>query len=306
MTNINVIKRDGTSEPLDLNKIHKVINWACEGLDHVSVSEVELKSKIQFCNNIKTSDIHQIMVKAAADLISERTPNYQYVAARLAIFDIRKKVFGEYTPPPLFDYITKMVNEDRYDPLLLEKYTEEEINELNEYIDHDRDYLFAYAGVKQLEGKYLLQDRSTQQLHETPQFLYMGVAMAAFINYPKDTRISFVKRFYDAVSTFKVSLPTPLMAGLRTKVRQFASCVLVNVGDSLDSICAATTATIKYISQKAGIGINAGAIRAVGSKIRDGQTVHTGNIPFYKLFQAAVKSCSQGKHKLPPLSEMVK
>lgn len=294
MNNINVIKRNGEKEPLDIGKIHKVITWACEGLENVSVSEVEMKSKIQFCDNIKTADIHQIMVKSAADLISERTPNYQYVAARLAIFDIRKKAFGDFPPPDLYTFIQKMVSEERYDHYILDNYSQEEINELNDYLVHDRDFDFAYAAVKQLEGKYLLQDRTTGQIYESPQLMYAGISLAIFAKYPKETRMSYVKRFYDAVSKFVISLPTPIMAGLRTKVRQFASCVLINVDDSLDSLCAANTATVKYVSQKAGIGLNLGAIRAVGTKIRDGQTAHTGNIPFYKWFQAAVKSCSQG------------
>ena len=305
MNTIHVVKRSGVTELLDIAKIHKVLTWACEGLDDVSVSEIELKSRIQFCDNIKTSDIHQIMVKSAADLISEKTPNYQYVAARLALFDIRKKAFGDFNPPRLFNFIQKMTQEQRYDHYILDNYTEAEIDELDQYLVHDRDFSFAYAGIKQLEGKYLLQDRSTGHVFESPQLMYAGISLAIFAQYPKDTRMSFVKRFYDACSKFQISLPTPLMSGLRTSVRQFASCVLINVADSLDSICAATTATIKYISQKAGIGLNLGAIRAVGSRVRDGQTVHTGNIPFYKLFQSAVKSCSQGKHKLPPLLEII-
>ena len=293
-TNIKVTKRDGRLEDIDLDKIHRVVTWAAEGLQNVSVSQVELKSHIQFYNGIRTDDIHETIIKAAADLISQDTPDYQYLAARLAIFHLRKIAYGEFEPPHLFDHVKKLTDAGKYDRHIIEDYSREEFDELNAYIDHSRDMTFSYAAVKQLEGKYLVQNRVTRQIYETPQFLYILVAMCLFSKYPKETRLDYVKRFYDAVSTFKVSLPTPIMSGVRTPTRQFSSCVLIECDDSLDSINATTSAIVKYVSQRAGIGINAGRIRGLGSEIRGGEAQHTGCIPFFKMFQAAVKSCSQG------------
>ncbi|MCF7521149.1 ribonucleoside-diphosphate reductase subunit alpha [Neisseria sp. ZJ106] len=293
-TNLKVTKRDGRLEPIDLDKIHRVVTWAAEGLNNVSVSQVELKSHIQFYNGIRTDDIHETIIKAAADLISQESPDYQYLAARLAIFHLRKIAYGEFEPPHLYDHVQKLTQAGKYDRHILEDYSREEFDELNAYIDHKRDMTFSYAAVKQLEGKYLVQNRVTRQIYETPQFLYILVAMCLFSKYPKTTRLSYVKRFYDAVSTFKVSLPTPIMSGVRTPTRQFSSCVLIECDDSLDSINATTSAIVKYVSQRAGIGINAGRIRGLGSEIRGGEAQHTGCIPFFKMFQAAVKSCSQG------------
>ena len=293
-TNIKVTKRDGRLEDIDLDKIHRVVTWAAEGLQNVSVSQVELKSHIQFYNGIRTDDIHETIIKAAADLISQDTPDYQYLAARLAIFHLRKIAYGEFEPPLLYDHVKKLTEAGKYDRHIIADYSREEFNELNAYIDHSRDMTFSYAAVKQLEGKYLVQNRVTRQIYETPQFLYILVAMCLFSKYPKETRLDYVKRFYDAVSTFKVSLPTPIMSGVRTPTRQFSSCVLIECDDSLDSINATTSAIVKYVSQRAGIGINAGRIRGLGSEIRGGEAQHTGCIPFFKMFQAAVKSCSQG------------
>ena len=293
-TNIKVTKRDGRLENIDLDKIHRVVTWAAEGLQNVSVSQVELKSHIQFYNGIRTDDIHETIIKAAADLISQDTPDYQYLAARLAIFHLRKIAYGEFEPPHLYDHVKKLTEAGKYDRHIIEDYSREEFDELNAYIDHSRDMTFSYAAVKQLEGKYLVQNRVTRQIYETPQFLYILVAMCLFSKYPKETRLDYVKRFYDAVSTFKVSLPTPIMSGVRTPTRQFSSCVLIECDDSLDSINATTSAIVKYVSQRAGIGINAGRIRGLGSEIRGGEAQHTGCIPFFKMFQAAVKSCSQG------------
>ncbi|KPM84605.1 ribonucleoside-diphosphate reductase subunit alpha [Pseudoalteromonas sp. ACER1] len=291
---LSVSKRDGRKESLDLDKIHRVIAWAAEGLENVSVSQVELKSHIQFYDGIRTDDIHETIIKAAADQISKDTPDYQYLAARLAVFHLRKKAYGQFEPPRLYDHITKLVEDKRYDQHLLVDYTEQEIDELDAYIDHNRDLNFSYAAVKQLEGKYLVQNRVTGEIYESAQFLYILVAASLFSDYPKETRLDYIKRFYDAVSTFKISLPTPIMAGVRTPTRQFSSCVLIECGDSLDSINATSSAIVKYVSQRAGIGINAGRIRALGSPIRNGEAYHTGCIPFYKHFQTAVKSCSQG------------
>lgn len=291
---LQVTKRDGRLEPIDLDKIHKVITWAAEGLENVSVSQVELKSHIQFYEGIKTRDIHETIIKAAADLISENTPDYQYLAARLAIFHLRKIAYGQFNPPSLFNQVKTLTDNGKYDTHILADYSREEFDELNDYIDHDRDMNLAYAAVEQMAGKYLVQDRVTKTVFESPQFLYMLVGMCLFANYDKTERLDYVKRFYDATSQFKISLPTPIMSGVRTPSRQFSSCVLIECGDSLDSINATTSAIVRYVSQRAGIGINAGRIRALGSPIRGGEAQHTGCIPFYKLFQTAVKCCSQG------------
>ncbi len=289
-----VTKRDGSKEKINLDKIHRVIAWAAEDLHNVSVSQVELRSHIQFYDSIKTSDIHETIIKAAADLISRESPDYQYLAARLAIFHLRKKAYGQFEPPALLTHVTKMVELGKYDKHLLEDYSPEEFAQMDAFIDHWRDMNFSYAAVKQLEGKYLVQNRVTGDIYESAQFLYILVAACLFSGYPRETRLDYVKRFYDAISTFKISLPTPIMAGVRTPTRQFSSCVLIECGDSLDSINATSSAIVKYVSQRAGIGINAGRIRALGSPIRGGEAFHTGCIPFYKHFQTAVKSCSQG------------
>ena len=289
-----VTKRSGEREPLNLDKIHRVIMWAAEGLHNVSASQVEIKSHIQFYDGIKTEDIHETIIKAAADLISEDAPDYQYMAARLAIFHLRKRAYGKFEPPRLFDHVKKMVAEHRYDEHLLEDFSEAEFDQMDEIVDHWRDMNFSYAAVKQLENKYLVQNRVTGDIYESAQFLYILVAACLFANYPKATRMDYIKRFYDATSEFKISLPTPIMSGVRTPTRQFSSCVLIETGDSLDSINATASAIVKYVSQRAGIGINAGRIRALGSPIRNGEAFHTGCIPFYKYFQTAVKSCSQG------------
>ncbi|WP_323950266.1 class 1a ribonucleoside-diphosphate reductase subunit alpha [Aeromonas caviae] len=292
--NLFVTKRNGHKEPIDLDKIHRVLDWAAEKLDNVSVSQVELKSHIQFYDGIRTADIHETIIKAAADLISEQSPDYQYMAARLAIFHLRKKAYGQFEPPHLYQHVARLVDMGKYDKHLLEDYTQAEFEELNGYLDHWRDMDFSYAAVKQLEGKYLVQNRVTGEIYESPQFLYILVAACLFSKYTKDTRLDYIKRFYDAVSTFKISLPTPIMSGVRTPTRQFSSCVLIECDDSLDSINATASAIVRYVSQRAGIGINAGRIRGLGSPIRGGEAFHTGCIPFYKYFQTAVKCCSQG------------
>lgn len=294
VSSINVTKRNGQQESVNLDKIHQVLSWASEGLQNVSISLVELRAQIQFYEGITTEAIQETLVKAAADLISEEAPDYQYLAARLNMFHLRKKAYGQFQPPSLKDHIKKMVALKMYDEHLLSDYTEEELDTLDGYIDHNRDMWLSYAAVKQMEGKYLVKNRATNQIYETPQFLYICVAASLFSLYEKDVRMDYVKRFYDATSTFKISLPTPIMGGVRTPSRQFSSCVLIEAGDSLDEINAASSAIVKYVSQRAGIGINAGMIRALGSSIRNGMAYHTGCIPFYKHFQTAVKSCSQG------------
>lgn len=290
---VYVKKSNGSLELLDLDKIHKVLEWGAEGLD-VSVSQVELAAQLQLEDGVTSHNIHQTLIKSAADLISVDYPDYQYLAARLNIFHLRKKVYGQFTPPTLLDQVISVTKAGMYDAHILEDYTEAEFAELEKTLDHSRDLKFAYAGIKQIEGKYLVQNRVNGKVYETPQFLYMLVGMCLFSKYEKEVRLSYVKRFYEVTSTFKLSLPTPIMAGVRTPTRQFSSCVLIEAGDSLDSLNATSAAIVKYISQRAGIGVNGGAIRALGSSIQGGVAVHTGVIPFWKHFQTAVKSCSQG------------
>lgn len=291
---MKITKRSGLKEQIDLDKIHKVLNWAGVGLSNVSISAIELKAHIQFTEGMTTIDIHKILTKSAADLISASTPNYQHLAARLSMFLLRKRVYGEFTPPTLYNHILKCVDLGVYDEEILEKYTHEEINQMDEWIDHTRDMDYSYAAVQQFEGKYLVQNRSTGVIYESPQMLNMLIGACLFQEYPSDIRMSYVKRMYEAVATKKISLPTPIMAGVRTPNRQYSSCVKIEVGDTLDSIGASTTAIAKYVSKRAGLGINAGRIRAHGSVVGMGEVKHTGSIPFYKLFQAATKSCSQG------------
>jgi|TARA_B110000908_G_scaffold172144_1_gene237936 ribonucleoside-diphosphate reductase alpha chain len=291
---INVTKRDGTLQEFNLDKVHQVLEWAVADIAGVSMSEIEIKANIQLFDKIPAYDIHELLIKSAAELISEHTPNYQFVAARLISYKLRKEVYGDYTPWHLKDIIIQNVDRGVYDGAIMQSYNPSEINDLNEYIKHDRDNTFTFAGMEQFRGKYLVQDRATKLHYETPQVLYMMVSATLFCNYPAETRLKYVKEYYDAISQFYISLPTPIMAGVRTTTRQFSSCVLIESGDSLDSINATATAVVKYISKKAGIGIGAGSIRADGSRVGDGSIVHTGLIPFLKYFQAAVKSCSQG------------
>ena len=290
---IQVTKRDGSKAPLNIEKFHKVAAYACEGLSGVSVSDLEIKTQIQFYNGIKSSEIQEVLIKAAADLISEETPNYQYVAGRLINYNLRKEVYGTYQPRHLELHYKIVEAAGYYDSALSSSYSAQEWVELNDYIDHDRDNLLTYAAMEQFRGKYLIRNRVTNKFYETPQMAFMLTAMTLFQNYTKD-RIKWVKELYDAISTFDISLPTPIMAGVRSPQRQFSSCVLIETDDSLDSINATASAIVKYVSQKAGIGIGAGRIRAIGSPIRNGDASHTGVVPFWKHFQTAVKSCSQG------------
>jgi ribonucleoside-diphosphate reductase alpha chain len=290
---IQVTKRDGTKEELNLDKFHKVAAFACEDLSGVSVSVLEMKTHIQFYNGIKSTDIQETLIKAAADLISEETPNYQYVAGRLINYNLRKEVYGRYEPHALYAHYIRVLDDGYYDTGLGVAYDLGDWMELQDYIDHDRDNLLTYAAMEQFRGKYLVKNRVTGKFYETPQIAFMLIAMTLFSNYDKD-RIKWVKELYDALSTFDISLPTPIMAGVRTPQRQFSSCVLIETDDSLDSINATASSIVKYVSQKAGIGIGGGSIRAIGSPIRNGDASHTGVIPFYKHFQSAVKSCSQG------------
>ncbi len=291
---IEVVKRDGSRASLDIEKLHKVVFYACEDINGVSPSEVEIHSQVQFFDGIKTSDVQETLIKSAADLISEESPNYQWVAGRLINYHLRKMVYGQFDPWHLKELVEKNVEKGFYDSQILESYSKAEFNKLNSYIKHQRDDALTYAAMEQWRGKYLVQNRVTKQIYETPQMAYMLIAMTLFQSYSKDTRLKWVKDYYDAVSTFDISLPTPVMAGVRTPQRQFSSCVLIETDDSLDSINATTSSIVKYVSQKAGIGIGAGAIRALGSPIRSGDAYHTGVIPFYKMFQSATRSCSQG------------
>lgn len=290
---ISVLKRNGTKESLDLNKFHKVVEWACERVTGVSESEIEIKSQIQFFNGMKTTDIQETLIKAAADLISEDTPNYQYVAGNLINYNLRKEVYGNFNPSDLATHIKQVVDAGYYDSEILSWYGPDDLRLLDGYIDHNRDFALTYAGMEQFRGKYLVKNRVTGKYYETPQMTFMLIAMVLFRDYKED-RLKWIKELYDSVSNFEISLPTPIMAGLRTPQKQFSSCVLIESDDSLDSINATSSSIVKYVSQKAGIGIGAGRIRAVGSPIRSGDASHTGVIPFYKHFQSAVKSCSQG------------
>ena len=294
MTTIQVTKREGHRENLNLEKLHKVVFWATQGITGVSASEVEIKSHIQFYNGIKTADIQETLIKSAADLISEETPNYQYVAGRLINYHLRKQIYNSYDPWPLYKLVKQNVNAGFYDHTLLEVYSEDEWNTLDSYIHHDRDENFTYVAMEQFRGKYLVQNRVTGEIFETPQMAYMLIAATLFQTYPAETRLKWVHDYYDAISLYDISLPTPVMAGLRTPQKQFSSCVLIETGDSLDSINATASSIVRYVSQKAGIGIGAGRIRALGSPIRNGDAYHTGVIPFYKHFQTATRSCSQG------------
>ena len=294
MSEIMVTKRDGSREPLDIEKLHKVVFFACEDIKGVSPSEVEIRSHIQFYDGIKSSDIQETLIKSAADLITEETPNYQWVAGRLVNYHLRKQVYDSYIPAHLVEMVDKNIERGYYDPELRSTYTDEEWETLNNHMDHSRDNDIAYVGMEQMRGKYLVQNRAAGDIFETPQVAYMLISATLFGDYPKETRMKYVTEYYDAISRFEISLPTPVMAGVRTPQRQFSSCVLIETGDSLDSINATSSAIVKYVSQKAGIGVGAGSIRAIGSPIRKGDATHTGVIPFYKHFQTAVKSCSQG------------
>ena len=294
MSNVKVKKRNGSIEPIDLQKMHVMVERACKDLAGVSASQVEIQSGIQFYDGITTDEIQEILIKSASDLIDLDHPNYQFVAARLLLFSMRKSLYGRiFDIPSLQDHIDKCVDKGVYDPAVLVKYTKEEIQQIESFLDHDRDFLFTYAGLRQVADKYLVQDRSTSQVYEIPQFMYILIAMTMFAEYPTDTRIDYIHRYYDAISRHKINIPTPIMGGVRTPIRQFASCVLVDIDDTLDSIFTSDMAVGRYVAQRAGIGINAGRIRGINSKIRDGEVQHTGVVPFLKKFEATVRCCTQ-------------
>ncbi len=293
MSNIEVVKRNGSKESLNLEKLHKMTFEACEGLSGVSASQIEMNSGIQFYDGVSTKDIQDILVKSAADLISLDAPNYQFAAARLLLFALRKEVMGQFDYISLSEMINRNIKHGVYDENILEWYTAKEIEKIDSYVKHQRDFEFTYAGLRQVVDKYLVQDRSSGQIYETPQFMYIMIAATMFAQYPKETRLNYVKKYYDAISTFKINIPTPVMAGVRTPIRQFASCVLVDADDTLQSIFSSDMAIGYYTAQRAGIGINAGRIRAINSKIRGGEVQHTGVIPFLKKFESTVRCCTQ-------------
>ena len=290
---IKVKKRTGELEPLDINKMHFVVEEACEGLSGVSASQIEMNANIQFYDGISTRDIQSVLVKSANDLITLENPNYQYAAARLLLYDLRKQAHGDYEYLPLLKLIIRNIRSGVYDKTILDKYNKTEIKKLNTWIRRDRDLDFTYAGLRQIVDKYLVQDRSSGALYETPQDMYMMIAATLFMNYPEKKRMSYVKRYYDAISTHKINIPTPVMAGVRTPIRQFASCVLVDSDDTLTSIFSSDMAIGLYVARRAGIGINAGRIRGINSKIRGGEVQHTGVIPFLKKFESTVRCCTQ-------------
>jgi len=291
---LKVTKRDGNIEKLDLDKMHKMVEVATAGLAGVSASQVEMTSGIQFYDGITTEEIQEILIRSASDLIDLDHPNYQFVAARLLLFSLRKRLFGKmHELPNLTDHITKLAYDNIYDKDIFVKYSLEDILKVEAFIDHERDFIFTYAGLRQVVDKYLVQDRSTGEVYETPQFMYIMIALTIFRDYPEETRLSYVKRYYDAISKHRINIPTPIMAGVRTPLRQFASCVLVDVDDTLDSIFSSDMAIGKYVAQRAGIGINAGRIRGINAKIRGGEVQHTGVIPFLKKFESTVRCCTQ-------------
>ena len=291
---LKVKKRNGSIESLDLDKMHLMVEEACKNLAGVSASQVEMQSGIQFYDGITTAEIQEILIRSASDLIDLDHPNYQYVAARLLLFSLRKSLYGGIScTSNLYEHILTCTNKDIYDNQILVKYSKEEIDRVNYFIDHERDMLFTYAGLRQVIDKYLVQDRSSGKVYETPQFMYIMIALTIFAEYPKEIRLEYVKRYYNAISKHKINIPTPIMAGVRTPLRQFASCVLVDVDDTLDSIFSSDMAIGRYVAQRAGIGINAGRIRGINSKIRGGEVQHTGVVPFLKKFESTVRCCTQ-------------
>ena len=290
---ILIEKRDGTKEPIDISKMQFVVEQACEGLSGVSASQIEMNSHIQFTNGMTSRDIQDILIRSANDLITLENPNYQYAAARLLLWNVYKEVFGQFQPKHFVNVIIQNVKRGVYDKQIIENYTKTELKKLNTWIKHDRDLDYTYAGLRQVVDKYLVQDRSTGEVYETPQYMYMMIAATLFANYPKETRMSYIKKYYDAISTFQINIPTPVMGGVRTPIKQFASCVLVDVDDTLPSIFSSNSAVGYYIAQRAGIGLNLGRIRGINSKIRGGEVAHTGVVPFLKVFEATVRSCTQ-------------
>ncbi|AXH70973.1 ribonucleotide-diphosphate reductase alpha subunit [Vibrio phage BONAISHI] len=296
LDDIRVLKRNGKLEPVDLDKIHRVLHWAAEGLAGISISDVELKAHVQFFDGIETKDIHDLLVKAAAELITAEEPDYQYFAARLKLFSLRKEAYGQFEPPKLVDHIKNMIDIGKYDMEILGMYTPEDFEYYEGIINHWNDMNYAYAAMEQFSGKYLVKNRDTGRIYETPQFINIMAPLTMFGKYPEPQRRELVTDFYQALVDGKLSLPTPIMSGVRTPTRQFSSCTLIDCDDTLESIIATTGAIVRYAAKRAGIGINAGRIRGIGSPIRDGEAVSTGEVGFLKLFNSAVGCCSQGEY----------
>ncbi|MCB1711396.1 MAG: hypothetical protein KDH96_02590 [Candidatus Riesia sp.] len=307
--NIQVIKRSGQLESFDIRKINQITEWMTDSVEDVSQGELEaeLAQLLHGIKKIKSVELHELIIISAIKLITAKRPNYQYVASRGALFKLRKDVLGQFEPV----HITKIINDniDRkyYDGDILNAYSFTEINELNEYIDHKRDFSFTYAGLKQVISKYLVRNRITSELYETPQYMYMLIPMTLFKG-EKDTskRLKLIKGYYDAISTFKLNIPTPIMAGCRTTTKQYSSCVLIDIDDDLDSIAHSRVAITKYISQKAGIGLNL-RFRALGDSIRNGEVEHTGIVPFIQTLEKTVKETVQNGIRggcFPPVHEV--
>ena len=292
---INVKKRNGRgTEPLNIDKIHEMVEYACEDITGVSASQVEMRSGLQFYDGISTEEIQEILIKSTAVLVDLNNPNYTYVASRLLLYSLRKQVIRKlWDHPHFYEHVKKVVDLELYDKEILSHYQRKDFDRMENWLNHNRDYDFTYAGLRQVIDKYLVQDRSTNVVYETPQFMYMMIAATLFAKYPKERRMSYVKKYYDAISTFKINIPTPVMAGVRTPLKQYASCVLVDIDDTLPSIFSSDMAVGRYVAQRAGIGINAGRIRGINSRIRGGEVQHTGVIPFLKKFEATVKCCTQ-------------
>jgi ribonucleoside-diphosphate reductase alpha chain len=292
---ILVKKRNGRgNEPLNIDKIHEMVEYATEDISGVSSSQVEMNSGLQFYNGITTDEIQKILIKSASDLITLENPNYQYVASRLLLYSLRKQIFRKlWDHPHIFSHVKNCIEKGVYDKEILNWYDKKDFDRMENWINHERDYDFTYAGLRQVIDKYLVQDRSTGEVFETPQFMYMMISATLFAKYPKQKRMSYVRKYYDAISKFKINIPTPVMAGVRTPIRQYASCVLVDVDDTLPSIFSSDMAIGNYVAQRAGIGINAGRIRGINSRIRGGEVQHTGVVPFLKKFESTVKCCTQ-------------
>ena len=297
---ITVVKRSGSRVPLDISKIQRQVYLACKNIDAVSPSMIEIKAQLEFHDGMTTETIDELLLKAMVDLIDEtenpeiNNVNYQYVAGRQMVSMLRKKAYGQYEPPKLYEIVKRNIDLGLYTPELLNWYSEDEWNIIDLFIDHDKDTQYTYAAIAQLAEKYLVQNRATGKLYESPQIRYAVAAATAFHAEPKETRLKYVKEYYECASDGHFTLATPVLAGLGTTTKQFSSCVLISSDDTLDSIFAAGEMMAKYASKRAGIGLEIGRIRPLGAPIRNGEIKHTGMIPFLKKWFADLRSCSQG------------
>lgn len=290
---MQVTKRNGELTDYDVQKIHKILNWATDGIKNVSISDIEMNANLSLEDGIETKKIHKILTESAIGLADELHPEYDTVAARLLLYSLRKDVWGDSEPPRLYEHIIKLVKKDIYQSEILDWYTESEIHKIGKHLKHNRDEQLTHSGLRQLVDKYLITNRFTGEIYETPQFVYMLMAMCTFHKYPKKTRLKYVRNYYDKISQLKINLPTPEICGLRID-NQFASCILIDCDDTMDSYGASTLAVGKYTSKSAGIGLNLGRVRPVGSPVKSGRTEHYGVVPFLKTFESMVKSVSQG------------